>query len=242
MGYGSYIPSPGQAIVGHDLSLFGGPIAHWSGNGTLVETITGGAGYDLSQTSPGYVAVNPLYPGSIRFMETKERSPGVPSMNASLKLTGDTTVAGWFCITDVTIAAFVQLFSAMKSGTLTSNNNAFWGIRVQSSTLRFTGFWQSGARVDQAVTSTTVVERYRWYHVVFTRGNGSSRARIYVNGLLEAQQTGLAAHTDGSSVTAITTGHDEAGANTHIGLFSVSLYNQELTPAEVKELYESSII
>ena len=240
MGYRGATLLPRGVIAGHDLSLFGGPIAHWSGNGTLVETITGGLGYDIGQTEPGYVPMNPLYSNSISALETKGRTPVVPSLNASLKLTGDTTVAGWFCVSGETIGAFPQLFSAHRAG-VTSAENVFWGLRINPVTIKFEGFWHSGARVDQFTSATDVLEQYRWYHLAMTRGNSSDRCRLYIDGRLDSETTGLSAHTDGSNIDQITIGHDNAGAATHICLASVSLYNQELTPAQVSQLYMSSI-
>ncbi|MEM3690350.1 MAG: LamG domain-containing protein, partial [Candidatus Micrarchaeia archaeon] len=94
----------------------------------------------------------------------------------SLDITGSFTVELWFRQPDVTSLAWL-----LNKANTTNHNDSNYAIWIDADN-KIRGSIADGAG-DQNLTSTTIVQPNRWYHVAFT-ADGTT-LKIYINGVLE---------------------------------------------------------
>jgi hypothetical protein len=229
--------SGGPVVVPQSEPTNTGALAYWSCNSTVADSKTGGAGYDITTSTPLYIPFKLSNAGSLAALYSIGKQPGVTSLNAALKLTAGTTICGFVNVLETPLAD-TQIWSAMVTGDA-NTGNCFWGIKVDVSRIP-RAYWESGAGVDNAAAGAALTLG-QWYHLAMTRDAGSTRCRLYRNGVLETETGSLTAHTSGTSVTTICLAHNAAGTATNMAHFGWALYNSEKTADDILAIYNSAI-
>ena len=140
--------------------------------------------------------------------------------------------------------------TAVVIGKMTSGvNSKGWYIYKTSggsARLQFELVHSSGSKFSVATTGTPALNNNAWHHVVVTYDGNSNRngIKIYVDGVLNAQGTSLAAGAwTAINTNAVSLGGTSAGLSRYIGhLDSVRIYPRALTSSEVTSLFSEDAV
>ncbi len=155
-------------------------------------------------------------------------SMGVTGMSA-MKNTG--TISAWFKLGETD--ASVDLFRAFED----SNNNIRIFYHATSNELRFN--YKAGGTANAAVTTDAIENDGVWHHVTGT-WDKDGNAKLYLDGTLKA--TTAISGTFSGNFSAASIGSNAESSNYWIGnIDEVSIYNAELTAANVTTLYNEGL-
>lgn len=190
-------------------------------NGTLVNS----PAYGTGQIS-----------GCLNLVSASTQRCDIPSLVGVLG--DDATFACWFKRTDATPSqasesGFAHLGAATSSGTTHMPwTNGLYYVGLFRATSN-----SSNSRVD-GITPPGGVTRTNWHHICVTTTPGTNGWKLYVNGSLVSQTTGIAGvYYDADRWTV---GASDDGANFHHANASfddVRVYNRALSAGDVTELY-----
>jgi len=145
-----------------------------------------------------------------------------------------------------TISVWIKTTATADNKCVISNGHGFNDIDNDGyylgvdATNGLVNFGVTGSTVN-GLSSTTIVNDGAWYHVVavLDRTNGM---KLYINGILEAQNEATESGIDLANSFPFTIGRWDNGDGTIMdywdgGIDDIRLYNQALSDAEVSELY-----
>lgn len=228
-----------QILQPHSEIISGGATWHWPLTGSSgVESVVGGGALDLTGT-----------------LSWEHDGPGdsVGCLRAGLSTVPDTGAIGAAVQiqTAITVAAWIRRYAAISVNTTIcgaripgagSANNIQWELGIDT-TEKVRAIWQDGGADNTNIAQATVASAVdTWEHWCFTRPTAGTSAKLYKNGVLDGTETtGLNKATGGSNVTAISVGVNSTAGNEYEGtIFSAIVYEEELSAAQVLELYNST--
>lgn len=145
--------------------------------------------------------------------------------NNSLKPTSAYSISGWFKLDDIT---------GTKTIISNDNNNGYmcWVANDKLWFYHYDTTWR-------IFSSTTTLVADTWYHFVLTWNLSSTTGKIYINGVYDNQGTNFGQVTYLSTPVYIGTygpSHYFEG-----NLSNISIYNSELSAAQVTEIYNEGV-
>lgn len=217
-------------------------VGRWTLDGTFLdsvgsENITGTPRYAIQQGTLPLLSIE----NSQRQVLHQGNSLGRGIANAQSLKIPEITVAAWVCVNERP-GNNVAVFGFRGGGSSGSPDNFNFAWEISSLTTGQVRFlWQSGLKTDNFATAPDPLDLYRWYHVIGSRDAAQDRARIYVDGVLQAETTGLSPHNGGTSQNTIRVMQNSLGTYQSGALAQVIVLDKEFTPDEAMQLYQSSI-
>ena len=194
---------------------FDGNITETTGNhqGTLTGTLTYVAGQGSGQAA--------------RF--TGSQYIDIPA-DADLGVT-DFTVAFW--MRDPAISGGYE--AIIEGGRSTTSWKGVFKDGAVDNRLAFR--WQNGGIAQTNRTSTAFISANTWYHVIMTIDG--TTARIYVDGVLDTEQTGITLNA--GSADSLRIGTNTSGSEgLTMDISNLQFWNTGKTPAEVATIYSNA--
>lgn len=156
-----------------------------------------------------------------------------------LSLPGDYTISVWVYLTGWSVGWVPDrggdggwIISKCKSHDHTTN----WNLCIHHGLQRFR-FIRYSPTDGGELLSNTVVERYRWYHIVVVGSAAENKTRMYVNGILDAETRFISAHTVQGHPIWIGAHYGLSARQIDGRVDEVRIYNRALTTAEVQLLF-----
>lgn len=183
-----------------------------------------------------------------RFRDNQLRLIGSDPASANLRVQGDVTVE-IVCMFDTTVGVDsygTDLFGCANSASLSdAAHNDLYMLYLDNQAGQIVPgfFWEYGSGSFAVCASDTRLALGQWYHIVGVReseGGGLSTARLYLNGVLIKEVTGLADAVDGSSGRIISGRDLNNSGQGWLGgiLSSAKVVNRALTAREVLWEYQ----
>lgn len=226
-----------------------GLLAHWQleesgATATRVESLAGGAGYDLTTVTGLNATAVAGQIGNCGEWSGGSGKAAQLSPNAALLVLGDCSVSLWL-YQDTTTAAQVLFYIGGRTGSELEADNTLLRINTAATTNRLQVLWEAGAGTDYNHNFTTALTTLRWTHLVVTRD--SSKVHVYLDGALRESLGWVALPTGGgSSVVAIgaqyTTAPSTFGAAWDGKIDDVAYFSRALTALEVRRIFYRGMV
>lgn len=156
-----------------------------------------------------------------------------------LTLPGDYTIAVWAYLTGWSVGWVPDrggdggwIISKCRAWDHTSN----WNLCVHHGLQRFR-FINYSPTDGGELLSNTVVERYRWYHIVVVGSAVENKTRMYINGILDAETRFISAHNVQGHPIWIGAHYGLSDRQVDGRVDEVRIYNRALSAVEVQLLF-----
>jgi hypothetical protein len=225
--------------VPHGEAVAGGATWHWPFNGSDggVESITGGAPYDLTGTIYETTGGPGAEMGFIDGARSVNLDTGV--IGAAVRIKTAITVAMWIKRIG-TNATNVALCGARIAGSGEANNIQ-WELGYDQATEQVRWIHQDGAADNTNVVNATVSPVLdTWEHWTATRNAAGTIVKLYKNGVLNATSGTLNIATGGTNIDKITFLSNNTGAEFNGYGRTPIVYSSEFDAAGVLALYNST--
>jgi hypothetical protein len=201
------------------LDLTHNPVGLWWFDGDLVDK-TGNDDFGVVTGTLQYASSHEHGRLAVRFRDNVLRIGGSSPAPSILRVQGDVTVQAVLMLDtliegDTDGTDFFGCYGA--AGNSLTTHDDLYGLSTaafDTTTIIPLFFWRAAGNSYQVVKDDDFhLSLGQWYHVVGVReseGGGTSTGRLYVNGALIAEETGLTDPTDGS-LTQVRSGQDVAG-------------------------------
>jgi len=152
---------------------------------------------------------------------------------AELQITGALTISLWVKSTDATDYVLVQ-----KDGIGSNRNYALWGNEWGASTFIFWGVWNGVT--GTSLSSTISINDGDWHHVVAVY-EPSTALRIYIDGVLDAENTTSIPVSINNTASPFEIGRGSVGYGYYMdGLINnMAVWNSVLSAANVTTIYNN---
>jgi len=103
-------------------------------------------------------------------------------------------------------------------------------------------FHQNGGNNYDLIANSVVRSRHTWSHVAFTRDSNGTGIKIYLNGeQVGAGTLGSPPGTQGTGYLAFGGAHNATNETNDVIISSCAIYNQELTPGQIRYLAQKTL-
>lgn len=149
----------------------------------------------------------------------------------SLNLAGEMSLSAWINTNTIAVATKQVLCNTNGAGNLVQ-----WNIEINRTAAKVSMLANSAA---VALTGATSLVINKWYHITGTRkgSTGNWTYTIYINGVQDAQATGVTGNPDAHQVDAIGDIANSGGQWFNGYIKHALIYNRALSAQEVRQLY-----
>lgn len=234
MGYGAY----GEPVVSSHRRFKVHPedvdtLAHWPLQGDQLDSV----GPNDISGNLFYQSVNGLDAGSTVQAYSVRSNINVAAPSAGIKLVPAFTIACWASINQDPSGNLAIV--GMRGPGPNAPYNFPWELGYEVGVgVRF--FWQGGTKSYEGTISQPI-NFGEWYHLIGTRNAGQDTARLYINGVLADEATGLNPLNDGSNQNSVEFFNNSLSATLNGQLFSVIIKDVYTDTGAAVALYESTI-
>lgn len=215
-------------------------LTHWPLQDNRNDSV-GSNNWSTGPDSVHYQRVNGLDNSSdlLTFSTRNTSIYAAPANNPDIKTLTAITVACWACITENPSGNLAII--GMRGPGPGAPYNFPWELGYQAgSGVRF--FWQSGTKVYEGTTPVLLTNGFgRWHHLIGTRNSASSIARVYMNGALVDEATGLSPWSGGANQNSVEFFTNALSTNLNGQMFTGIIKNTYADTATAAALYADAL-